>query len=600
MALHLLQRLPGLSVAIVDPMPEDRTTVPNHKVGEALIEWSSGFLCELGLRDHLDEHQTYKAGLNWHYAKRGGTVRSMDDYYSHFTLPAALSTWFIDVPKFETEVLTRVRRAGGRYLQGAVLDATVANGAEPHTVSVRVGAETSRLHARHLIDASGRQRILGKKLELTRMPIDGIDTSSAWVRLEGFDRARLDAMQLFPFAEDGTLHPNYFSTNHFMSEGNWMWMIPLDDEVQSLSLGIVFQNDQIPANELNTLERFVSWLARNNTLLHDLVRSGTVRDFSVRMGLSRKSRRFFSKDRWYVIGDAGILHDPMGSPGIGTISTSVSMVTELIGTDTATGDLEPAVVDRMNDFAVRFLGLLEHAFNHHDVLLGSPAANSWNVAQFYNVYFGFLLPVSLGKLHLDPDFQARFLDEIEPRIQRSLTETGELMASAMHDHRVVWSTNATNVLIYHDFYCAFDSLFGNAYQPVEREAAIACTELFLESLGLAEGQTRCLASGIRRALRHGRETRRGRHYTLGCLTGNGPISYALMCLLPLMGRRFRFRSSVPLPPFWRALLWPFTKLGVPPGLFLCRPEHLRPRRERERRGLPGQRTLGAREPLEAA
>lgn len=573
MALHLSQQAPELSIALVDPLPQDRSGITNRKVGEALIEWSSSFLCQLGLRDHLEEEQTWKAGLNWHYQKRAGTVRSMDDYYSHFTLPAALSTWFIDIPKFETAVLERVAKAGVDYREALVVDVALASGDGDHAVTIKHDGRTSVVRCRHLVDASARQQIICKKLGLTQAPIEGIDTSSVWVRLEDFDRSLLDEMQLFQFREDGSLHPNYFSTNHFMAAGHWIWIIPLDDDVESLSLGIVSQNGQIPLKDLNSLEKFTGFLAENNALLHRLLRSGKVRDFSSRAGLSRKTRRFFSADRWYVIGEAGIMHDPMGSPGIGTVSSLVEMTTDLIRREAESGWRD--AVEATDAFAVKFFGLLEHAFNHHDVLLGSPSANSWNVAQFYNVYFGFLLPVVLGKLHLDREFQLEFVSEIEADLQRALTEMGELMAARMGDGRVVWSTNATNVIVYHDHYCSFDSLYGNEYRPVAKESARRCIELFRASLGLAEGQSRVLSDGLRAAVRHGRQRGYGYHYYLGCVTVLGPIAYGLMCLAPLMGRRFRFRSAVPLPSPWRALLWPYTKLGLPPGLFLCRPEHLR-------------------------
>ena len=66
-ARHLLLKIPGIRVALIDPRPEDRQD-RDMKVGESMVEIGALFVCkELGLHDYMIENHAPKFGLSFHW-----------------------------------------------------------------------------------------------------------------------------------------------------------------------------------------------------------------------------------------------------------------------------------------------------------------------------------------------------------------------------------------------------------------------------------------------------------------------------------------------------------------------------------------------------
>ncbi|KEQ14709.1 hypothetical protein GZ77_10390 [Endozoicomonas montiporae] len=114
----------------------------------------------------------------------------------------------------------------------------------------------------------GRRRLLQKKLDLSRESA-GEPCSSAWFRVEG----KIDVCDIVGKEHTGWHervsgnHPEdpdynrFNSTNHFMGDGYWVWLIPLSTGYTSV--GIVALEERQPFSSYNTLKKSMAWLNDN-------------------------------------------------------------------------------------------------------------------------------------------------------------------------------------------------------------------------------------------------------------------------------------------------------------------------------------------------
>src|ERR1700751_2498812 len=202
--------------------------------------------------------------------------------------------------------------------------------------------------ARWLVDATGRNRVLAKQLQLQETVKE--QKNVFWFRLMNFNPEILSRIQALK--KQNRAYVPYFATHHFFGKGNWIWCIPMRSlENQPLiSIGITYRKDVYPHGEVRTMEQFFECVGREHPVIVELVRSGTIVDTNYYGSYMWECRQRYSSDRWYIIGDAGDTVDPLYSVGLALSSLQIRQIAaiiqrELDGSDTKefTEDLDTAI-----------------------------------------------------------------------------------------------------------------------------------------------------------------------------------------------------------------------------------------------------------------
>lgn len=403
-ARHLLLKNPNIKIALIDPRPEQRTN-KDLKIGESTVEVSSMFLFrELGLYEYLIENHVVKHGLNFHWPKNPAKTDSLNEYYSIWNRSnSPIPSFQIERARFEQDLLKMNLDLGTTFYNGRVVDVDLTPGDRLNKVKVKLEGKEIELKAKHLIDAAGRRFIIGRKTDnLIFEPekLFNLKTGSAWLRIKNVDRTIFDD----GYDPTGSVASHYYGTNHFLGHGHWLWMIPIDKESMELSIGILHHHDEISVKEINTQEKFSSFLEKNHNLLYRLIESGEPVDFHYLPRIAHTSKKVLSEDNWYVIGDAAAMLDPFYSTGMTWTAFTIETVTEVIRAKLAgekDAEEKRSAYDRFNLTNVRNANRL---YYQHSKQIGHASIMSHRIYLEVMHWFGIVVPMYAGKWHLSTKF----------------------------------------------------------------------------------------------------------------------------------------------------------------------------------------------------
>ncbi len=342
--------MPALHVSVVGPAAR---TLPI--VGESLVEFSTQLLQEIGLGRHLVEEQLPKYGLTFYY-KLDPTAPA-DPRYVVDALPTnpPLPSFLVNRVTLDDALRQLNHDKGVEHVDGKVVRVELNSGAR-HRVTVRDADGRERTHtARWTIDATGRRRLLARQLRLG----DGVphQRSSFWFRLADFDASILDRIDAV--ASDARRPDAYYATHHFFGRGNWIWLIPVRVEAgrQMMSVGLTCRPDLFP-EPVTSIPEFLDRVAGEHPIVGDLVRSGWVVDTNLYQNYMYRTRRRYSSQGWFIVGDAADTVDPLYSTGLALATMAIQQVGAIIRRDLA-GSLTEGFVGRLDRAYAGFQGLGE-------------------------------------------------------------------------------------------------------------------------------------------------------------------------------------------------------------------------------------------------
>ncbi len=343
-AAYLRMRFPNMKLAVVEGPHKSRPIV-----GESLVETSVDFLFELGLGTYLVEKHYPKYGLTYYF--KPNIDDPADRRYVVDEIPTApqILSFQINRFTFDREVRDRNLENGVQLIDGTVIGVDINSGGGLHAVTVQDttgGRQT--VSARWLVDATGRNRVLAKQLQLQETVKE--QKNVFWFRLINFNPEILSHIKALK--KQNRAYVPYFATHHFFGNGNWIWCIPMrSPENQPLiSIGITYRKDVYPHGEVRTMEQFLECVGREHPVIVELVRSGAVVDTNFYGAYMWECRQHYSADRWYIVGDAGDTVDPLYSVGLALSSVQIRQIAaiiqrELNGCDTKefTRDLDTVI-----------------------------------------------------------------------------------------------------------------------------------------------------------------------------------------------------------------------------------------------------------------
>lgn len=204
--------------------------------------------------------------------------------------------------------------------------------------------------------------------------------SASWFRIAG----KFDINDMVPKTEtEWHSRPctaqRWLSTNHFMGEGYWVWVIPLP--TGNTSIGLVIHEDVHDRKHIAGLDRTLAFLREHEPHLLAAIEPYPIKDFLCLANYSYAVGRAWSEDRWALIGEAGAFADPLFSPGTDFIAFANCFTVEMLRTDLAGGDLkEKAMLMNVQYRSIQNASM--RLFRTASAIYGHPSAMAYKV--FWN------------------------------------------------------------------------------------------------------------------------------------------------------------------------------------------------------------------------
>ncbi|OBK23662.1 halogenase [Mycobacterium asiaticum] len=386
LALEVRTARPQTRILIVEPNCHPAPEI-THTVGESTVEVAAHYLRDrIGLADHLDNAQIRKMGLRMFFSHNGNTdiARRMELGSSSFTPQV---TFQIDRGRLENELHRRCLAAGIEMSMGRVRAVEFGREGDSHTISFQTGDTITQTMARWVVDASGRNRLLPRQLEVRRT--NEHNCNAVWLRVA----AEIDIGQ---WSDESGWQQRLVegrrasSTNHLMGEGYWVWLIPLASG--STSVGIVADPAFHEFDRFNTLAKAKAWLSEHEPQCaaalaqHDHL----IKDFRVMKNYSHGASKVYDGgQRWCLTGDSGVFLDPLYSSGLDLIAIGNGLITDMITRELSGQDVVARAA--INDSLFRSLTDMWLAiYCNQYALMGSPAVMSAKVIWDIAFYWGFL------------------------------------------------------------------------------------------------------------------------------------------------------------------------------------------------------------------
>ncbi len=300
----------------------------NYWVGESTVEaWEDYMTRVLKLGPFVEKNFVTKHGLRMFFdsKEKDLSVKEMSEFgrsrYHH--IPARN----LDRRVFDQFMIDSNKKLGIDVRLGVKVlnkeDSIQIDAKQGHLIDTTDGT----FHCRWVVDAAGRASPIVKKYDLVEEE-KRHSSVSFWSRVKGANW--IDDLGDDEWKKRVNYTIRYNSTSHFMYDGYWFWLIPIDDDV--VSIGVEGFSDS-EAGEVKGKKSFEAFLRKHKCLNELLGDNAEFVDFNRMNSLPRCAKKHFSEDRWFLTGMSGIFVDVMGSGTSRLYSEFNRMVGNLIATD---------------------------------------------------------------------------------------------------------------------------------------------------------------------------------------------------------------------------------------------------------------------------
>jgi FADH2 O2-dependent halogenase len=393
----------GLSVAVFES-----ENFPRPHVGESLVPATTRVLLETGAMSAVDEAGfPRKYGAAWtsalghlngsHHFGAGDQFGEAEIEFSERDQPGVDRdfTYHVDRGKFDLILLKHAESLGAKVFQGVRVLRADLDDPERVTLTCRLGPREVNVTGRMMVDASGRQTMLGRQLRV-KVSDPVFDQYAVHTWFEGLDRKALAA-------HDGKSDYIYI---HFLPiNDTWVWQIPITDTVTSV--GVVTQKHRFAVANSDREGFFWDLVSSRPDLFNALKQAKQIRPFKPEGDYSYAMRQICG-DRFVMIGDAGRFVDPIFSSGVSIALNSARLACEDIIAAAEAGDFRQP----------RFAGFEKTIRN---------GVRNWY--EFISVYYR--LNILFTTFVQDPRYrldvlallQGELYEEEEPEVLRIMRET---------------------------------------------------------------------------------------------------------------------------------------------------------------------------------
>ena len=324
----------------------ERGDFPRYSIGESLVPHSHGTLSRLDLlpklvaSDFIPKHSVRFVSV------RGD---ESDPFYFSETIDGDASrTWQVERTEFDQLCLDHAREQGVEVRTMSAVEKVLFDNGMAVGVRVGSGEGTFDLHAKIIVDASGRASVIGNQLGL-REGIPTLEKASVWSYYKGGARGEgLDAGE---------------TTILILPDRSWAWYIPLANDI--ISVGIVGSADYLFPEAISNQDVLQREIDQSRPLSERLSGAECVSPVrGARRPLAFQVQQTVG-DGWVMVGDARIFLDPIYSSGVLHAFESGERNALCIHEALATGDLSAETLGAavpLLDAGTDMFSQLIHAF----------------------------------------------------------------------------------------------------------------------------------------------------------------------------------------------------------------------------------------------
>ncbi len=299
----------GRSVAVIE-----KARFPRFHIGESLLPYNAPIFRRLGVWEQLATHGFQRKHGAQFVFEPDRTASRLDFQNSlDRDLPLAFQVRRAELDQL---LLDNARKRGAEVLEGHSVDRVLFEGDRATGAEIRddTGAAKS-LSAKVVIDATGRDTLLGRQLGLKRK--DAILRQAA---LFGhFKNARMG------------LGPDGGDILVVGGEYGWFWLIPLDSE--TTSVGVVFPSRVLKearkGDHGSALDVFERLVAQSPEVSERLKNAHPSRPVEATADFSYRCDQFVG-DGWMLVGDAAGFLDPVFSSGVFLAMSTAARAADLV------------------------------------------------------------------------------------------------------------------------------------------------------------------------------------------------------------------------------------------------------------------------------
>ena len=394
---------------------DKRQQIPQtgQKVGEATVQVSGYYWSKvLELEEYLLREHFMKYNLRFIWKTAGLDASRIESYsQSYIRKISNVASYQLNRNELEKELLRRNVEQPSQYtFHNHALDLQIdlSTDEAPHTVSYTRAGERRSVKARWVVDCAGRAHVLQKKLQLAKSNNIRHGASFLWVdgllNYETLTDSTPKQIRLNPQRRHIGHLPFWLATNHFVEEGLWLWVIPLQGIT---SLGLVYDRRIVNPDDVNDPAKLVGWICEHFPAFgrdlpkRKILHAGSYRDYSF------DAAQTINRQRWAMVGEAGRWSDPLYSPGGDVISIYNTLVCDSILTkDQADLDLKAPLYEELERAVyAAYLPSFEVGYD----CLGDQEVHSLKYVWELTIYFGFYVFPFINDLFTDRRFIVAFL-----------------------------------------------------------------------------------------------------------------------------------------------------------------------------------------------
>lgn len=309
-----------LSKAGISNMIVEGAVHPRPHVGESMVTSSTRVFKDIGFLEVLErEGFVHKYGASWH-APNGHEFAIEFGEFPQEGIEQDY-TYHVDRGKLDLLMLKHAESLGTKVVQGVHVKQVVFENDFASGVRVEIGGKEVDIPAKLVVDASGRQTLLGNQLKIkVKDPI--------------FDQYAIHAW--FVDVNRGNTNTKDFIHIYFLKvERGWVWQIPINEQITSV--GVVADKKVYRQAHKDPEAYFNEHVMTNPDLIEAMKNAKRINEFKSEGDYSYSLSKFVGNG-FICIGDAARFVDPIFSSGVSVALYGAKYASERIRHALETGD----------------------------------------------------------------------------------------------------------------------------------------------------------------------------------------------------------------------------------------------------------------------
>ena len=321
-----------LSKAGIPNILIEKAVHPRPHVGESLVTSTTRVFQEIDFVETMErEGFVRKYGASWHPPMGTGAVSIEFREFPQEGIHQDY-TYHVDRSKFDLLLLQHAKQLGTKVHQNAAVKDVLFEGDRAVGVRAEIDGKVTDIAASVVVDASGRNTIIGKKFgwKITD-PLFNQYAVHAWFK--NVDRGGDDTKE--------NIHIYFLGTKR-----GWVWQIPISDEVTSV--GVVAEKSSFQSGSGDHEAWFAELIESAPDPTAAMANAVRINDFKVEADYSYSMKQLCG-DGFVLIGDAARFVDPIFSSGVSVALYSARMAADAIRKAYDTNDFTAKVFQPYDD-----------------------------------------------------------------------------------------------------------------------------------------------------------------------------------------------------------------------------------------------------------